>query len=326
MKQGILFAVVLGILVPAIFMKTARNVKKTEQDNREETTLPEVTEQTQATQKPQVSFQLPVLMKDGSIVQMDLEAYITCVVLAEMPADFEKEALKAQGVVARTYALKGYFGKEKHSQKAICTDPSCCQAFCTYEDYMAKGGTQIAFDKVEDAVLQTQGMVLTYNGALIDATYFSCSGGKTEDAQAVWGSDVPYLQSVVSPGEEKAAHYMDTVFFTLQEFADCISIDKASLQGDWIGDISYTKGGGVASIRICGQDYTGTQMRQLLGLRSTAFVITAVGNTVTVTTKGFGHRVGMSQYGADAMAVSGSTYVEILTYYYQGTVLEQFEI
>ncbi len=326
MRKGLLFAVILGILLPAVLVRLIPKRLRSATDETEETNIEEETEPTQQIHKPESSFSIPVIKDDGSVVLMDLETYITGVVLAEMPAEFEKEALKAQAVVARTYALKGYFGKEKHAQQAICTDPSCCQAYCSYEDFLAKGGSQIAFDKVAEAVFQTKKMVLTYNGELIDATYFSCSGGKTEDAQAVWGSEVPYLQSVESPGEEKATHYMDTVFFTLQEFADCMGIDKGTLKGDWIGDVSYTKGGGVERISVCGQEYSGTQVRQLLGLRSTAFVMTAVGNTVTVTTKGFGHRVGMSQYGADAMAVSGSTFDEILTYYYRNTTLEEFAV
>ena len=136
---------------------------------------------------------------------------------------------------------------------------------------------------------------------------------------AVWGSDVAYLQAVDSPGEEKATHYVDTVSFSLQEFADKLGV---KLSGNWLGKITYTDGGSVDTIMIGSHKFTGTQMRQKLGLRSTAFVIAPVGNSVTVTTKGFGHRVGMSQYGAEAMAVQGKTYKEILAHYYPGTTLQ----
>ncbi len=316
----------MGIVLPAILMQVAQGITRKKPDIDKEIVQTDEGEPIQQTTTAKAVFYIPVLTENGTTEQMDLEEYITGVVLAEMPASFEKEALKAQAVVARTYALKGYFGKEKHPGRAICTDPSCCQAYCSQESFLSSGGTNIAFQKVADSVSQTRLEVLTFQSELIDATYFSCSGGKTEDAQAVWGSDVPYLRSVDSPGEEEATHYMDTVFFTLQEFADCLQIDKESLSGNWIGEITYTTGGGVENICVCGEAYTGTQIRKLLGLRSTAFVITAVGNTVTVTTKGFGHRVGMSQYGADAMAVAGKTYTEILTYYYQGTVLEEFAI
>ena len=265
---------------------------------------------------------LPVMMSDGSVEQMALDDYVVCVVLAEMPAEFEEEALKAQAVVARTYALKRYQSGEKHDRRAVCTDSTCCQAYCTQSDFLQRGESEENLQKVIDAVAQTHELVLSYNGALIEATYFACSGGRTEDALAVWGEEIPYLQAVDSPGEEKASHYMDTVSFTMEEFAQRMEVDADSLSGNWIGTITYTPGGGVDTINIGGQSYKGTTVRQKLGLRSTAFVMTAVGNTVTVTTKGFGHRVGMSQYGAEAMAVSGSTYEQILSYYYQGTVLQ----
>ena len=265
---------------------------------------------------------LPVMMSDGSVEQMALDDYVVCVVLAEMPAEFEEEALKAQAVVARTYALKRYQSGEKHDRRAVCTDSTCCQAYCTQADFLQRGESEENLQKVIDAVAQTHELVLSYNGALIEATYFACSGGRTEDALAVWGEEIPYLQAVDSPGEEKAAHYMDTVSFTMEEFAQRMELNADSLSGNWIGTITYTPGGGVDTINIGGQSYKGTTVRQKLGLRSTAFVMTAVGNSVTVTTKGFGHRVGMSQYGAEAMAVSGSTYEQILSYYYQGTVLQ----
>lgn len=324
--KGILFALVMGVILPAISMRVAQVVFEDATEAADETQSEILEADTIPTTSLTDTFYIPVLLKDGTQTEMELNTYITGVVLAEMPADFEKEALKAQAVVARTYALKRYFSQAKHNAGAVCTDPGCCQAYCSEQDFLSSGGTQIAFRKVADAVTQTNNMVLTYGSELIDATYFSCSGGKTEDALAVWGTDVPYLQSVESPGEEEAAHYMDTVFFTLQEFAECMQIPTDSLKGRWIGDITYTKGGGVAEITICDQRYSGTKVRSLLGLRSTAFVITAVGNTVTVTTKGFGHRVGMSQYGADAMALSGATFREILTYYYQGTVVEEFAV
>lgn len=324
-EKQIIFAVLMGAVLPTILLHVAQGILKQNDTNIEQTIQTTQTEPLQSENVMTDAFFIPVLLDDGTVVNMEMDLYISGVVLAEMPADFEKEALKAQAVVARTYALKRYLSEGKHIKQAVCTDPGCCQAYSTREDFISSGGTKIDLDKVIDAVLQTSGMVLTYENKLIDATYFSCSGGKTEDAKAVWGTAVPYLQSVASPGEENAAHYMDTVFFTLQEFADCLQIDKALLSGQWIGDITYTTGGGVEYISICNQKYSGTQFRSLLGLRSTAFAITAVGDTVTVTTKGFGHRVGMSQYGADAMAVCGSSYEEILAYYYQGTVLEEFE-
>lgn len=267
------------------------------------------------------SEDVSVLLDDGSVTTMELSEYLTAVLLREMPAEFEIEALKAQAVVARTYTLRRLDMKPKHSNAAVCTDPGCCQGFCLPESYIRAGGNEEGVQKIFDAISATAGEVLIYDNQLIEATYFSCSGGMTEDAAAVWGSEIPYLVATESPGEEKAAHYTDTVTFTTEEFAKKLGISIPAQKGLRTENIAYTPGGGVEIIRICGQDYTGTFLRRKLGLRSTAFVLSVVGNTVTITTKGFGHRVGMSQYGADAMAVQGNTYRQILAHYYRGTEL-----
>lgn len=314
-----LAAIVLGGIIPfAAFRMTEIWVKK----HHIPVEKPAPTEQTAPTE---MSNQIPVLLKDGHTVQMDLDQYLTGVVLAEMPADFEPEALKAQAVVARTYTLKRTTAGNKHPQGAICTDSSCCQAYQTESDFLDTEKSAALLEKVRNAVDQTTDQVLTYSGTLIEATYFSCSGGRTEDAQAVWGAQIPYLQSVESPGEENAAHYIDTVTFSVEEFCRLLGGQLQGNPGEWIGEVAYTTGGGVDRIQIGEQEYLGTQLRRLLGLRSTAFIITVAGDTVTVTTKGYGHRVGMSQYGAEAMAVTGSTYEQILAHYYPGTQLQQWQ-
>ncbi len=264
---------------------------------------------------------LPVL-HEGEVRNMELDTYLLGVLLQEMPASFEQEAKKAQAVVARTYALRTHEKAAKHEQGAVCTDHTCCQAYIDPVDYAANGGAKEAVDAAAKAIADTRDLVLVYSGQLIDATYFSCSGGRTEDAAAVWGTDVPYLQSVESPGEEGVSYYTDTVYFTAREFAQALGVSPEGQPATWFGEISRTQGGGVATMEIGGTVYTGTALRQMLGLRSTAFYITAVADTVTITTKGYGHRVGMSQYGADAMAVSGKSYEEILLHYYAGTELK----
>lgn len=271
---------------------------------------------TETTAPCECSVQL--LLGDGQVVSLPLETYLEGVLLREMPASFELEALKAQAVVARTYTLRRIGGTQKHAQAAVCTDPACCQGYCAEEEYLASGGSAEDIEKIRAAVVNTASEVLVFDGALIEATYFSCSGGRTEDALAVWGAEIPYLQAVDSPGEEAAAHYTDTVTFTANEFTQKLGYTPTGIATSWIGQISYTQGGGVDTIEIGNRKYTGSQLRSLLGLRSTAFVISAVGDTVTVTTKGYGHRVGMSQYGAEAMAVGGSDYTQILSHYYTG--------
>lgn len=268
-----------------------------------------------------VSLPMVLRREDGTVEQMDMDTYLVGVVLAEMPAYFETEALKAQSVAARTYTHKAYATGGKHGDGSVCTQPSCCQGHIAEEDYLAGGGTQEGLDKIRSAVAATSGYVLTYEGELIEATYFSCSGGSTEDAVAVWGVDYPYLQAVSSPGEEEAAYYTDTVTFTPGQVQAALGVTLTGIPADWFGGVTYTEGGGIATMTIGGETYTGTQLRSLLNLRSTAFRISAGEDAITITTKGYGHRVGMSQYGADAMAVTGSTFSQILTHYYQGTVL-----
>ena len=258
----------------------------------------------------------------GNLQQMSLEDYLTGVVLAEMPADFEEEALKAQAVVARTYTRRR-MDSPKHGEAALCMDSGCCQGYLSAAEYLGKGGTQASIDKVRRAVTATDGHVLVYDGALIDATYFSCSGGRTEDAAAVWGQDVPYLQAVESPGEEAAPRFSDQAEFSAAELAALLGLQNDGDPADWFGAVTYTGGGGVDTILIRGQEFTGTALRKALGLRSTAFTVSVRGTTVTFTTRGFGHRVGMSQYGAQAMAQAGSGYEEILAHYYTGAELAQ---
>ena len=306
----LLLSLWLGAFLPVMLLKVLPD--KPRQDH------PDLPEETTAVAT--VPLSISVLMEDGSLRQMELIDYVTAVVLEEMPASFEPEALKAQAVVARTYGLRRILQSDKH-QGAVCASPACCQGFCSPEAFLASGGTLQQLEKIRSAVEETGQQVLYYEGALIEATFFSCSGGSTEDAVAVWGSDVPYLQAVESPGEEQAAAFMKTVKFSTQELAQRLNIFATDLQ---VGAVTYTRGGGVETMEIAGQVFTGTQLRQLLELPSTAFYMTVLGNTVTITSRGYGHRVGMSQYGADAMAANGSTYVEILAHYYQNTVIAPY--
>ena len=300
-NKPFILALVLGVLLPCLMLLI---VSRQSPDPGIHPTEPKA-------DAPKVQ----VLMSDGTVKEMDREEYILGVVLAEMPASFESEALKAQAVVARTYTVR----RKRHENADICVNSACCQAYCSPEKYT---GASASLEKVRKAVNETAGQIVTYGGAPIEATYFSCSGGRTEDAVAVWGQSVPYLQAVDSPGEEKAAAYLKTTSMTAGEFAYAFG-GLPGAPGNWIGEITYTNGGGVDTIKIGGKVYKGTEVRKLLGLRSTAFVISIVGSSVTVTTKGYGHRVGMSQYGADAMALDGSDYKDILAHYYPGTKLQE---
>lgn len=317
-QKQVLICVLCGLVLPLTLLAVTIH----RQQPQTEETIPTDTQPTQAQQIEQREEMLAVLTAQGTVEQMPWEEYLTGVVLSEMPADFHPEALKAQAVVARTYTMKRIKAGSKHEGAAVCMDSSCCQGYRSAEDYLADGGSEESVDKVAQAVADTGGLVLTYEGEMIDATYFSCSGGSTEAAVAVWGTDVPYLQAVDSPGEENATHYEDQVTFTPESFAQKLGCHGSGAPESWFGSVTYTDGGGVDTMEICGQTYHGTELRRLLGLRSTAFTVSVDNGEIIVETRGFGHRVGMSQYGAQAMAESGSGFEEILAYYYQGTTLE----
>ncbi len=309
--KDMLTAVFLGLILPGLMLNGVSAWRKAP---------------LQQTQPPEGPGRMIRVRTGEAVTEMDLEAYITRVVLGEMPASFEEEALKAQSVAARTYAQKASVTGGKHGDGSVCTDPSCCQGYQAEEGYLSGGGAREAVDKVRKAVQDTAGYVLTYDGTLIEATYFSCSGGATEDALAVWGTDFPYLRSVSSPGEEGAEVYSQTVSFTPEQFQQALGRTLTGSPESWFNFRTYTEGGGVAAMSIGGETYSGTRLRSLLGLRSTAFSVEAGPTKITITTRGYGHRVGLSQYGADAMAISGSDYREILSHYYPGTELTRLGI
>ena len=271
------------------------------------------------------------LQTGQAVEELPLETYLVGVVLSEMPMSFEPEALKAQAVAARTFAVR-QMGGGKHLDVDLCGQSSCCQAWADQETLQEKLGDswQRYWEKAEAAVKATSGQVLTYDGQLIEAVYFSCSGGMTEDAVAVWGGEVPYLQSVESPGEEQAGKFHTTVSFPRDAFCRIIlqAQPLANFSGraaGWLGSVDRTEGGGVEAMTIGGCRFTGVQLRQLFGLNSTNFDLQMQGDEFIFSVYGYGHRVGMSQYGANAMALAGKSYEEILRHYYEGIKIEKWQ-
>lgn len=321
LEKDFIIAWILGMLLPTVILLVAVKL-----DDRQVSTASRTTEPTAS---EILSFSsginIPVLMDNGLVENMELESYLCGVVLAEMPAEFELEALKAQCVVARTYALRRLELGTKHLNGAVCTDPACCQGYLSAETYIQRGGNQQNVSKVFCAVVETAGEVILYDGKLIDATYFSCSGGMTEDALAVWGNDVPYLKAKASPGEENATYYDDTVIFSTDEVEQILGIDLLGSPERWFEPITYTEGEGVDVISVCGNRFTGVEIRKMLSLRSTNFTVIASEDEIQFRTKGYGHRVGMSQYGAEAMAVNGNSYDQILAHYYSGVEISQYK-
>lgn len=252
----------------------------------------------------------------GTDRSMTLREYLVGVVMGEMPASFSMEALKAQTVAARTYTLRRLEGGG-----TLSDDPGVCQAYTDPATAETKWGEgwQENLERITEAVEETDGQVLTYEGELISATYFSCSGGKTESAQAVWGGEVPYLVSVDSPGEEEASAYESVVTVPVEEFLTTLEVNSPTVSA-----VTYTEGGGVETVTVGGKIFSGTDMREMFELRSTLFRMESDRENMTFYVQGFGHRVGMSQYGAQAMAEAGSTYQEILHWYYTGVEIGQY--
>lgn len=265
-----------------------------------------------------------ILEAEGHIEEQNLEDYLVGAVLGEIPADFEEEALKAQAVAARTYTRKTMVTGGKHGGGLLCREAGCCQAYWDPEDFLAGGGSPQELETLRWAVWETDDQVLTYDGELIEATFFSCSGGRTEDAVAVWGRVYPYLRATDSPGEEEARYFRDSRSFSRQELEAALGITLPRDPDDWLGETVYTSGGGVETWTIAGKAFTGVEVRKRLGLRSAAFRAKVEGDGLTFETRGYGHRVGLSQYGAQAMAQAGKSYGEILLHYYPGTEMVKY--
>lgn len=255
---------------------------------------------------------------------MNFEDYIVGVVCAEMPASFSVEAIKAQSVAARTYALCKSMDNSSHNGADVCTDFSHCQAFATNEELKEKWGRTYYsnFKKIHKAVYDTAGLYLIYDSAPAMTVFHSCSNGITEKASDVWSSNIPYLTNVKSPGEEIYKDYNTQIKYEYNEF---ISILQTHLGKNIdtnctpIGNIQQTSGGNVSSVLLFGNNIKGTDVRKIFSLKSTAFTLEHKDGYFVFNVSGNGHGVGLSQYGAEAMARDGSSYDEILKHYYPGT-------
>ena len=271
--------------------------------------------------------------KTGQVEEIPLDQYLLGVVSAEMPANFEEEALKAQAVVARTYTLYSIEKSKKHENADVCDSPLCCQAWISKEDRLNKweeSKRNENWGKIFEAVNSTKGKVIKYNGDLIDAFFHSNSGGKTEEPVNVWGgSNYPYLQSVETSGEDAYSQYSSEVILSKDDFVKKIKEKHNNLEinfnkEDAIKITEYTDTNRVKTIKVGNLNLSGVEIRSILGLKSTNFQFSIDGDSIKFEVTGYGHGVGMSQTGADSMAKQGKKYDEIIKHFYTGVEVVDF--
>lgn len=266
----------------------------------------------------------------GEVCSISIEEYLIGVVSAEMPASFETEALKAQAVAAHTYALERYSTTTTFSGAQIPTDPSVFQAYCSTATMQQKYGDSFEekYQKIKEAVDSVLNEIITYQNEPIVAAFHSMSGGITQSSESVWGGSLPYLVPVDSHEDTVQSNYIAETFVDLDTVQSTLlsaypDLQLPERQTDWFIISSHTASDYVDTVQVGNYTLSGSQVRSLFNLNSSDFTVTYQENGFLFTTKGKGHGVGMSQYGANEMAKDGKSYQEILDHYYPGTELTE---
>ena len=331
MKKMLLYIlsfIILFFILPIIFTITPKAETEEVVSNIENVTQEQPEQEVETTIYDYQKYKTIKLFHSGSgqIEELPIDEYLYGVVSSEMPANYEAEALKAQAIVARTYTIYQIMNNSgKHPGADICDNSSCCQAWISKDERLSKWALEEAesnWNKIVDAVNSTSGKIITYQNKPINAFFHSNSGGKTESSLNIWGGiDYPYLKSVETAGEEGYTQYSSEAKFTKEEllnklkekYEDC-EIDYS--QENCIQILEYTTSGRVKTIKFGNKEIAGTEARTILGLRSTNFTFTISGDEIIFSVIGYGHGVGMSQTGADALAKSGSNCEEIIKHFY----------
>ena len=264
--------------------------------------------------------------KTNEIEELDIDEYLYGVVASEMPASFQIEALKAQAIVARTYTIYQMINNKKtHENADICDNYACCQAWIGKEERLSKweqGEAETNWQKILDAVNSTSGKIITYEGTPINAFFHANSGGKTETSLNIWGGiDYPYLKSVETAGENGYTQYSSEVSITKGDLINKIKEKYEDFEIDYTQEnciqiLEFTSSGRIKTIKVGNKEIAGTEMRTLLGLKSTNFTFAINGDDIIFSVTGYGHGVGMSQTGADALAKTGKNNEEIIKHFY----------
>ena len=270
----------------------------------------------------------------GKVQTLSMADYIFGAVAAEMPVSFESEALKAQAAAVRTFAINRMLSQpfDEHNGASVCDDPNHCMAYISEQEALDKwgqGGPEYV-QKIRAAVSATDGMVIFYQNQPIQAVFHAASAGVTESAADIWGKAVPYLVSVESPGEDASPSYYGRVEVKPEDFKSAFlkAHPQASFPEDlsaWFSSEKRSKAGGVISILTGGVEVSGNEIRVMCSLRSINFTVEAENGLLVFKTIGYGHGVGMSQYGAQALALQGKSYEEILKWYYTGVTIKAID-
>lgn len=328
--------ILIIFIIPALLTKKTTTTSSKEENNNQTTINQDEKKTTETNSKNEYNYNqygtISLLhKKTGEVEQVKLDDYLCNVVSAEMPATFEQEALKAQAIVARTYTIYKILNK-KHDNADICDDSTCCQAWISKEDRLAKweeNQRESNWQKICNAVNDTSGKIITYENKPIDAFFHSNSGGITEVPVNVWGgTGYPYLQSVETSGEDAYTQYSSEVVLSQEELINKlkkkytdISIDFAN--SDDIKILEYTESTRVKTVKFGNYEISGVEARTLFGLKSTNFEITRDGDNIKFSVKGYGHGVGMSQTGADSMAKQGKNAEDIIKHFYTGVEITE---
>ena len=330
MKRFMVFVLVLFLVVFAMPVLFTRHIKKTNYISS--TQVEEKKEFEKYDYREYCNINL-LHTKTGELENLPIDEYLYGVVSAEMPASYDIEALKAQAVVARTYTIfQIKNSKGKHEEADMCDDFNCCQAWISKEDRLNRWSIDEKdsnWEKIVNSVNMTQGKIITFNGEPIDAFFHSNSGGTTETANNVWGgSNLPYLQSVQTSGEEGYNGYNSEAEFSNEELINIIKKKHPGIEikfedEDSIKIIEYTQSGRVKTIKFGNVQIAGTEARTLFGLKSTNFSIEKNEGKIKFIVTGYGHGVGMSQTGADSLAKQGKTYEEIIKHFYTGVEITE---
>lgn len=269
--------------------------------------------------------------ESGEVETLDLDEYLYGVVSSEMPANFEIEALKAQAVVARTYTIYQMKNGGKHKNADLCDSSLCCQAWISKENRFSRWEEDLQeeyWNKIVEAVNDTKGKLILYEGEPINALFHSNSGGMTELSLNVWGGNFPYFQTVETSGEENYSSYSSEVEISKDELVQ-IMLEKYSdfeidfSEENYIQIIELTEGNRVKKIKIGNKEISGVDARELFGLKSAKFDISIENDVIKFSVRGYGHGVGLSQCGSDVLAKQGKDYIQIIKYYYKDVEISE---